>query len=229
MRHTATTRGPDVRADATRPPDRPARLRDKTPPELTHPVRDALGGALEPAKNLTILIADDDPSMRFLLALELRNTIVGAEVLQAIDGADAVELGNRHHPHIALLDVCMPRLSGIEAALVLREAQPEMKLALQSGDAAEHCDTAAVLGIPLFDKRDVELQLAWIKASTPTPLASRPPVDERSSTREQRCSRCGYRIASRTTPARCPMCQTRNPWIPLPEGRPVNRWPGRRA
>jgi hypothetical protein len=126
----------------------------------------------------------------------------------------------------------MPRLSGIEAALVLHEAQPEMKLALQGGDAPEHCDTAAVLGIPLFDKRDLEPQLAWIKASTPTPttLAARPPLDERApSPREQHCSRCGYRISSRTTPARRPMCQTTNPWILLPEGRPVNRWPGRRA
>ena len=55
-------------------------------------MRDPFEAALKPAKNPTILIADDDPSMRFLLALELRNTIVGAEVLQAIDGADAVEL-----------------------------------------------------------------------------------------------------------------------------------------
>jgi CheY-like chemotaxis protein len=189
-------------------------------------VRDAPGAARSPAKNLTILIADDDPSMRFLLALELRNTIAGVEILQAADGTDAVELGLRHHPHIALLDVCMPRLSGIEAAWILRKAQPEMKVALQSGDAAEHRDDAVVVGIQLCDKHDLEQQLAWIKASTSAafPPAARLPMAERAgSTREQRCSRCSYRISSRTTPPRCPMCQTSNPWIPLPEGRPVNR------
>jgi CheY-like chemotaxis protein len=214
-----------MRPDATRPAHS-ARLPNRTPRALTHSVRDPPGAARGPAKNLTILIADDDPSMRFLLALELRNTIVGVDVLQAADGTDAVELGVRHRPQIALLDVCMPGLNGIEAARILHKAQPEMKVALQIGDAAEYRDDASALGIPLFDKRDLEQQLAWIKASTSAaiPPAARPPIAERvGSTREQQCSRCGYRISSRTTPPRCPMCQTSNPWIPLPEGRPVNR------
>lgn len=195
-------------------------------------MRDPLGAALSQADDLTILIGDDDPSMRFLLNLELRNTIVGAEVVQAIDGADAVELGLRHQPHIALLDVCMPRLSGIEAALVLHTLQPEMKVALQSGDAAEHREDAAALGIPLFDKRDLHPQLVWIKASTLAPIpggARTACADGAPSTREQRCSGCGYRISSCATPTRCPMCQTDNPWIQLPERRPTNRRPGRQA
>jgi len=61
----------------------------------------------------------------------------------------------------------------------LHKAQPEMKVALQSGDVAEHCDQAAALGIPLFDKRNLEPQLAWIKANTlaPTTLAVGPVMD----------------------------------------------------
>lgn len=73
----------EVRDDATRPPNSR---------------RDPLGGAVSRADDLTILIADDDPSMRFLLALELRNRLVGVEILQAADGADAAALGLRHHP-----------------------------------------------------------------------------------------------------------------------------------
>ena len=114
-------------------------------------MRDPLGTALSPAKSLTIHIAAGDPACGTCSHLQLRNQSSGLRSF-------------RHR-----LARCLH--APIEAALVLHEAQPEMNLALHSGDAAEHCDTAAVLGIPLFDKRDRDLepQLAWIKASTPAP------------------------------------------------------------
>lgn len=61
----------------------------------------------------------------------------------------------------------------------MHKAQPEMKVALQSGDVAEPRDQAAALEIPLFDKRNLEPQLAWIKANTlaPTTLAVGPVMD----------------------------------------------------
>ena len=116
------------------------------------------------AENMTILIADDESSLRSFLALKLRDSVADVEVLEAIDGAEAVQLGLQQHPRIALLDVSMPRLGGVEAALTLRSLLPAMEIALQSGDAEEYRVRAAELGLPLFDKRDLEQPLAWVKA-----------------------------------------------------------------
>jgi len=116
------------------------------------------------AENLRILIADDEASFRSLLAMKLRDSIAGVEVIEAIDGAEAVQLGLQQHPRIALLDVSMPRLGGVEAALTLRNLQPAMEIALQSGDTDAHRVRATDMGLPLFDKRDLEQPLAWIEA-----------------------------------------------------------------
>jgi CheY-like chemotaxis protein len=116
------------------------------------------------AENMTILIADDESSFRSFLALKLRDSVADVEILEAIDGAEAVRLGLQQHPRIALLDVSMPRLGGVEAALTLRSLRPTMEIALQSGDAEEYRVRATALGLPLFDKHDLEQPLAWVDA-----------------------------------------------------------------
>ena len=123
-----------------------------------------LEAAPSPADNVTILVADDEPSLMSLLTERLRNSVAGADLLQAIDGAEAVRLGLQQQPGIALLDIWMPRLGGIEAALTLRSLRPAMQIALQSADAEDHRVRAADLGLLLFDKRDLEQPLAWIEA-----------------------------------------------------------------
>jgi CheY-like chemotaxis protein len=66
-----------------------------------------------------ILIADDDDSVRRLLALEVRS--LGHEVVEASDGAMAVERVFVEHPDAVFLDVLMPRLNGFDALAQLRE------------------------------------------------------------------------------------------------------------
>lgn len=119
-----------------------------------------------------ILIADDEASFRSLLAQKLRDSVAGVEVLEAIDGAEALQLGLQQYPQIALLDISMPRLGGIEAARTLRSLRPTIEIALQSGDAEEHRLRATDLGLPLFDKRDLEQPVAWIEARARTDLSA---------------------------------------------------------
>src|SRR5438046_2299149 len=76
-----------------------------------------------------LLLADDDALMRSLLASRARETVDVTTVLEAADGAEAVQLGLRERPQIALVDVNMPKLGGIEVALTLRELQPQMLVA----------------------------------------------------------------------------------------------------
>ncbi|GIH06155.1 DNA-binding response regulator [Rhizocola hellebori] len=65
-----------------------------------------------------LLVADDDPSVRQALERALR--FEGYLVDLACDGLDAIEQISRTKPDLVLLDVMMPRLSGVEACRRLR-------------------------------------------------------------------------------------------------------------
>jgi two-component system, response regulator PdtaR len=70
-----------------------------------------------------ILIAEDETIIR----LDLRDLLErsGFEVCaEAKDGQDAVELARREQPDLAILDVKMPRLDGIEAARQILDERP---------------------------------------------------------------------------------------------------------
>jgi DNA-binding response OmpR family regulator len=65
-----------------------------------------------------VLVADDDDDIRQLLAIRLRRG--GYEVITARDGEAALELAIEESPVAAVLDVVMPKLSGIDVAGMLR-------------------------------------------------------------------------------------------------------------
>ncbi len=72
---------------------------------------------------MKILIAEDETIIR----LDLRSLLedAGHEVCaEARDGVEAVELAREHQPELAILDVKMPRLDGIEAARRILEEHP---------------------------------------------------------------------------------------------------------
>jgi two-component system cell cycle response regulator len=65
-----------------------------------------------------ILVVDDEPAIREYEASLLSE--LGHEVLAAADGAEALELARTKQPHLILLDIMMPELSGIEVCRQLR-------------------------------------------------------------------------------------------------------------
>lgn len=67
----------------------------------------------------TILVADDDSEQRALYAIIL--TGAGYRVLEAGDGAAAVEIVRRSRPGLVLMDVTMPGTSGWNAVRTLKE------------------------------------------------------------------------------------------------------------
>lgn len=72
---------------------------------------------------LNILIADDDATTRGVLRLLLRDS--GHRVVaEASDGEKAIELCLAHRPHLAFLDIGMPRIDGHETARRIRAAHP---------------------------------------------------------------------------------------------------------
>jgi DNA-binding response OmpR family regulator len=66
-----------------------------------------------------VLIADDDPQLVGLFGVRLRK--LGCEVLEAIDGDQALEVARRERPDIVVLDIMMPRRTGWEVARELRQ------------------------------------------------------------------------------------------------------------
>jgi two-component system, NarL family, response regulator LiaR len=55
----------------------------------------------------------------------------------AADGAEAVALAERRAPDVALLDLAMPRLNGIEACAILRERFPDMQVMILTASERE--------------------------------------------------------------------------------------------
>ena len=82
--------------------------------------------------NITVLLADDHAMVRegLKLLLELQEDI--SVVALAANGRDAVKSAERLAPDIALLDIAMPELNGIEAALRIREVSPRTKIIMLS-------------------------------------------------------------------------------------------------
>jgi DNA-binding NarL/FixJ family response regulator len=75
--------------------------------------------------NITVLIADDQALIRSGLRAIIESE-PGLEVVgEAGDGAEAVEAVRRLRPHVALMDIRMPRLDGVAATrTLLRGAAP---------------------------------------------------------------------------------------------------------
>ncbi|WP_433794424.1 response regulator [Actinoplanes sp. CA-252034] len=66
----------------------------------------------------TVLVADDDADIRDLVAFKLEQA--GLEVLAVGDGQAAVDTARARLPDLAVLDVSMPGLSGIDVCRMLR-------------------------------------------------------------------------------------------------------------
>jgi CheY-like chemotaxis protein len=160
--------------------------------------------------HLALLLADDDPGLRFLIAARASRAVQGLIVLEAEDGAQAVRIGVQQRPLLALLDVQMPRLDGIEAATTLRDLHPQIRLALYTAEPDVHRDRARRHRLPLFDKLDADGAIDWLESQAQALVALRETALPQKLTLE--CCVCGYGAACSAPPDRCPMCRREATW-----------------
>jgi NarL family two-component system response regulator LiaR len=79
-------------------------------------------------KLIRVLVAEDHAVVREGLC-SLLTARYGVEVIgQAADGLEAVEKAQSLKPDVILMDLAMPRMTGLEAILKIREADPDARI-----------------------------------------------------------------------------------------------------
>ena len=66
-----------------------------------------------------IVVADDDMDIRDLVEFKLAT--LGHEIVTVADGSAAVDACQRGHPDLAVFDIMMPGLTGLEAVREIRK------------------------------------------------------------------------------------------------------------
>ena len=84
-----------------------------------------------PGKTLTVLIVDDEKMIRTALATHLQSR--GFHVLQAETGLRGLELFKSHRPDLALIDLRLPELDGLDLLAEIHDMSPETPAIVISG------------------------------------------------------------------------------------------------
>ena len=115
-------------------------------------------------KNLRILLAEDHALVRAGFRVLLQSLDGIQVVAEAENGAEALELTDRHRPDVVLMDIAMPGLNGLEAASRAAKIAPEVKIIILSMHANEEYVLqslkAGAKGYLLKDAGLSELELA---------------------------------------------------------------------
>lgn len=98
----------------------------------------------EPVRGpVQVLLADDEPDLRFLVRRELQRTGGFEVVAEAGNGPEAVERAAACQPDIALVDLRMPGMSDSETIAGLVQACTDCMVAILSGRPPEEEEEAA--------------------------------------------------------------------------------------
>lgn len=118
---------------------------------------------------MDIVLADDHHLVRRGIRALLEALPDVHVVGEAGDGQTALELIERHRPHVALLDISMPGLNGLEVAARAAKSSPDTKVIVLSMHKGEtfvaKALRAGVSGYLLKDAADQELTIALAAVS----------------------------------------------------------------
>jgi serine/threonine-protein kinase len=123
-----------------------------TPSGLRRRTRTPVGlssGAIAPAPEMSVLVMDPDPEFRGLVSGTAGAAITGCRVLSAPDAATALAMLAENKPRVALLDVGLPDVIGMEVAAVIH-----------SDDAYQGID---VVGVASAAAAPDEEALKWLE------------------------------------------------------------------
>ena len=81
---------------------------------------------------IKIILADDHQIVRFGLRTLLESELDFKVVGEAVDGLEAIQLVEQRSPDVAILDLMMPRMNGIEAARQIHAQYPHIRIVILS-------------------------------------------------------------------------------------------------
>ena len=79
---------------------------------------------------IRVMIADDQELFRHSMQIILSRQPDIEVVAAAKDGEEAVELARRFHPDVALLDIRMPKMDGVQCTELIKRHSPETKIVI---------------------------------------------------------------------------------------------------
>jgi len=94
------------------------------------PVMDDAPERRDDADAQTILIADDSPFERSVIRSAVEGMTKFRVCGEAGDGVDAVKKARELKPNLVIMDLAMPLMNGVEAAMVLRSTLPNVPVVL---------------------------------------------------------------------------------------------------
>ena len=106
-----------------------------------------------------LLIIEDEKPLCQVYSAALCQADPSLEVVLAYNGEEGIEAALRERPHLVILDLALPGISGIEVAQKLREEGilPEVPLIIVSGMCHEAQVIAQSLGATAFLAKPFEL------------------------------------------------------------------------
>jgi len=107
----------------------------------------------------TILIIDDHPAFRMIVRLQLMQLLSVEEVVEADNGQTAVEMARQYKPDLAILDLDIPRISGLDVIPRLKLVHPPIRVMVLSGhDPATFAPRAMRSGVHGFVGKSQEMK-----------------------------------------------------------------------
>ncbi|HKR81689.1 MAG TPA: response regulator transcription factor [Candidatus Saccharimonadales bacterium] len=100
---------------------------------------------------MTILVIEDETSIREFEVTYLRDA--GYETLEAADGQTAIELFEAHKPDLAIVDINLPKLSGLEVCKAIRTTSTMPILIVTARDSDEDEVVGLTMGADDYIKK----------------------------------------------------------------------------
>lgn len=127
----------------------------------------------------TLLLVEDNEDNRIIYSTVLRH--LGYEVVEALDGVEAIALARSVLPDLILMDISIPEIDGWEATRILRQ-DPTTKdipiVALTAHALADDREKASALGFTSYLAKPVEPRavVAEVRRWIGGPAGASPPA-----------------------------------------------------